>query len=340
MYPGSHGGVELDFCSGCHGVWLDRSELKTVSGATDDLPEAQPSSVTSYSCPRCGGRLAERPYSDSSGLQVDCCRSCRGVYLDKGELLAVKNLAEAAEGAFPAGRLARLQKSSSRREALSAIYKTGNPVAKESAADRVEFIRKVYTLLVGTLIVTAIGAFVGLQQAALARAIFLPAIIVELLVFFVALACRRTPGVNLVVLFAYTFISGFTLSVIVARYVSLGRVGIVWQALAVTAGIFLTLTAYVHITKRDFSSMGGFLYASLSGLILSGLVLLFTGGSFEWFLWSTVGAVTFTGFILYDTSNIILKYPTDEIVAATLELYLDIVNLFLDLLRILSYVRK
>lgn len=50
--------------------------------------------------------------------------------------------------------------------------------------------------------------------------------------------------------------------------------------------------------------------------------------------------LTFSGYILYDTSNILTKYETDEVVSAVLDLYLDIINLFLDILRVLSYLKR
>jgi FtsH-binding integral membrane protein len=59
---------------------------------------------------------------------------------------------------------------------------------------------------------------------------------------------------------------------------------------------------------------------------------------FLWMVWTWVSAVTFCGYILHDTSRIVLKDETDEYVIACLDLYLDFLNLFLDALRILDYL--
>jgi FtsH-binding integral membrane protein len=339
MYPGRHQGVELDLCSGCHGIWLDRDELSTITGKPGDLPEPAASTPTPYACPRCGGALEERPYTSRADLKVDVCRSCRGVYLDKGELLMVEELSKGVSAAFPPLRRDEIAKQSRRREALSAAYKTKEPAAKAPLSERAVFVRNVYLLLIGTLLVTGLGCWIAITHK-WAEQWFRPILIGELALFFVALWVRRVPVLNLLMLGLYTFTSGVTLGVILGLYLQAGHAGIVLQAFGITITIFLGLTAYVHVTRRDFQWMGGTLFAFLLGLVASGFVLLFTGGSFAHFLWSSVGVFVFTGYILYDTSNILLKYDTDEVVAAVLDLYLDIVNLFLDLLRVLSYLER
>jgi len=339
MYPSRKKGVEIDCCCSCNGIWLDKGELATVSQSTSDIPAAQlTATATAYPCPRCGSNLSEQPYLSNSNLLIDACGQCKGVYLDKGELDKIQSLSKQVDEVFNSKWRDQSTTTSQRSEALSSIYNTPSPVSKASLLDRSAFIQQVYALLVAALLVTAGAAYYGIVSG-LAVKYFLPALIAELVVFFIALGVRRKPGINMVALFTYAALSGFTLAVVLERYLSRGQSDIIWQAAAICAAIFTVLSAYVHVTKQDFNWMGGFLIVGLIGLLVSGIAFLFWPNSFAIFLWSCVSAVLFSGYILYDTSRIILKFDTDEVVAAVLELYLDIINLFLDLLRILSYLK-
>lgn len=98
MFRGKHAGVEVDLCSGCHGLWLDRSELATITGKPVDLPESASTTVTSFKCPRCGAVLQERAYSGRADLLVECCAACGGIFLDQGEMVVIKELAKQSKG--------------------------------------------------------------------------------------------------------------------------------------------------------------------------------------------------------------------------------------------------
>jgi FtsH-binding integral membrane protein len=75
-------------------------------------------------------------------------------------------------------------------------------------------------------------------------------------------------------------------------------------------------------------------------MVLAGFILMFTSTPMVDLVWSIMGAFLFCGFILYDTSQILLKYNTDEYISAVISLYLDFINLFLDILRILAATRR
>lgn len=102
MFRGKHAGTEVDLCSGCHGIWLDRSELAAITGQPVDLPDAAPTAATSLPCPRCGASLRERPYGDRADLLVEWCGGCGGIFLDKGEMVVIKDLAKRG-GSTPTG---------------------------------------------------------------------------------------------------------------------------------------------------------------------------------------------------------------------------------------------
>lgn len=341
MFPGRKKGVQIDCCSSCSGIWLDKGELATIAHTPQDIPGAPQmlkSTPTNYPCPRCGSKLNEHPYSTGGELLVDSCTGCSGVYLDRGELEKIEGLAKQINEVFTPQWQTQSKSQAKRNEALSSVYKTERPAAKASKLDRNAFIEKVYFLLVATLVTTAGSAYWGVVSG-LAHKYFWPAIIAEIIVFIIALIVRRTPVINMITLFSYTALSGFTLAVVLERYLEKGQGEIIWQAAALCALIFGILSMYVHITKQDFDWMGGILLVSLIMLIIAGIGFMFFPSAFGIFMWSCISAVIFSGFILYDTSRIILKYDTEEVVSAVLDLYLDIINLFLDMLRILSYLR-
>jgi Zn-finger nucleic acid-binding protein len=98
MFRAKHAGTEVDLCSGCHGLWLDRAELAAITGQPVDLPEPQAPMTTPLKCPRCGSALLERAYSGRADLLVECCAKCGGIYLDKGEMVVIKDLAKRSRG--------------------------------------------------------------------------------------------------------------------------------------------------------------------------------------------------------------------------------------------------
>ena len=87
--------------------------------------------------------------------------------------------------------------------------------------------------------------------------------------------------------------------------------------------------------------MSGFLMAGLIVIVVGGLINMFFIGSIGMHFVISCGSVLlFSGFILYDTSNILRYYGTDEHVSATLALYLDVLNLFIALASILGIMRN
>jgi FtsH-binding integral membrane protein len=101
------------------------------------------------------------------------------------------------------------------------------------------------------------------------------------------------------------------------------------------------LTAYVFISNKDFSFLRGMVTTGLIVIILAGVLNIFIVGSSAFgFAIAAATLLLFTGFVLYDTSNIIRRYPTNEYVAGALSLYLDAFNIFLALLRLLNAGRR
>ena len=208
------------------------------------------------------------------------------------------------------------------------------PAASVTTTDRLVFIKKVYSLLAMSMGTAAVGAYLGSGPLLLLVApnMMLFFILQIALIFFASFAARK-PGLNMVALFSFTTVSGLTLGPL------LYQVGpsIAAEAFALTAITFAGLSLYVVYSKKDFSFMSGFLMTGLIVVIVGGLLnMFFIQSGMMHFVMSGASVLLFSGFILYDTSNILRYYGTDEYVSATLALYLDILNLFIALLSILG----
>jgi len=212
------------------------------------------------------------------------------------------------------------------------------PAASVTTTDRLVFIKKVYSLLAMSMGTAAIGAYLGSGPLLLLVApnMMLFFILQIGLIFFASFAARK-PGLNMVALFSFTTVSGLTLGPL------LYQVGpsIAAEAFALTAITFAGLSMYVVVSKKDFSFMSGFLMTGLIVLVVGGLLnMFFIQSGMMHFVMSGASVLLFSGFILYDTSNIMRYYGTDEHVSATLALYLDVLNLFIALLSILGIMGR
>ncbi|KAG6766148.1 hypothetical protein POTOM_030215 [Populus tomentosa] len=117
---------------------------------------------------------------------------------------------------------------------------------------------------------------------------------------------------------------------------------IVLEAAILTCVVVVGLTLYTFwAAKRgqDFSFLGPFLFSAVLVLIAFGLIqFLFPLGKWSLMIYGCLGAIVFSGFIVYDTDNLIKRFSYDEYISAAINLYLDIINLFLALLNIFNAV--
>jgi modulator of FtsH protease len=214
--------------------------------------------------------------------------------------------------------------------------------AQASAEERMSFVRKVYALFFAATLFAVGGVALGLSFPPLLNFAFAhPFVMLFMMLGGVmgAQAVRHVPGLNLFALFAFTTLTGVVISPLL--YV-LSRVnpGSIWQAGALTVGIFGGLTAYVFVSKKDFSFMRGMVTVGLIVVVLAGLLNFFVASSAFSFAISAAALLLFSGFVLYDTSNIIRRYPVNEYIQGALSLYLDAFNIFLSLLNILNAGRR
>ncbi len=96
-------GVDIDFCSGCKGIWFDSGELAFYVEAPADLPNMSQAvsagAGKGRKCPRCVTvEMLETRYHPDHDLNIDICPACKGIFLDRGELPKVEALAAATGG--------------------------------------------------------------------------------------------------------------------------------------------------------------------------------------------------------------------------------------------------
>ncbi|MBL3520127.1 Bax inhibitor-1/YccA family protein [Arcobacter lanthieri] len=210
------------------------------------------------------------------------------------------------------------------------------------------FLKATYQLFAGSMLAATAGAYIGLEiVSALVGMHWILFIAVMGLVFFVIPRVKHKQGINLVALFGVTFLTGLMIAPLLASILAMpGGAAIAGQAFLMTSIAFGGISMFAMTTKKDFSFMGGFLFASFWILFAAGIIFAL-GTTFGWFAYSSIFhlflssgiAILMCGFILYDTQQII-KGNYDSPVEAALSLYLDFFNLFVSLLQILGIMRS
>jgi len=154
---------------------------------------------------------------------------------------------------------------------------------------------------------------------------------------------RLSAGVAATMFLAYAALNGLTLSGIFFAY----RLGSVAEAFFVTAGAYGALSVYGAVTKKDLSAWASFLFIGLIGVVLSGLVNLFVHSEGLSFVSSCAAVVVFGGLTAYDNQKLRALHASGGYagvaglpILGALTLYLDFINLFLSLLRLMGRRRN
>ncbi len=210
----------------------------------------------------------------------------------------------------------------------------------ESVSNRSElstFIRQTYQLFAASLLAGSAGAFVGLEIAGIIYSYKWLFIILEFGLLFGLFAAKRKAGLNLILLFAFTFVSGLTVAPMISMYLARGAGAIVAQSFILTTVAFGSLSVFAMNTKKDFTTMGKALFITLIVVVVAGLINMFFNSPMLQLAIASVSSILFSFYILYDTQNIIRgAYETP--IEGAVSLYLDFFNLFLSLLQILGFV--
>ncbi|KAM7258398.1 hypothetical protein ACFE04_014139 [Oxalis oulophora] len=204
------------------------------------------------------------------------------------------------------------------------------------------FIRKVYAILAAQLLLTtAISAAVVLYAPLNglltdnSGLMFLFCVLSLFLIWPLHMYHQKHP-INLILLAAFTVSLSFSVGVSCAQ--TDGK--IVLEALILTAAVVISLTGYTFWAAKqgkDFSFLGPVLFTSLVILVLTSFMqMVMPLGPTSTAVYGGISALVFCGYIVYDTDNLIKRFTYDEYILASVALYLDILNLFLTILRILN----
>jgi len=211
------------------------------------------------------------------------------------------------------------------------------------------FIQRVYGWMAAGLALTGVIAWVVANDVDLVRAIVLNrAVFYGLLLFELGLVMvlswaigRLSVGIATSMFLLYAAVNGMTLSVIFLAYTQES----IATTFFVTAGMFGAMCVFGMVTKRDLTSLGSFLFMALIGLILASVVNLFLASTALYWVTTYAGILIFVGLTAYDAQKIKNMHAasiegSDEAkkgaILGALALYLDFINLFLLLLRLLG----
>lgn len=205
------------------------------------------------------------------------------------------------------------------------------------------FIYKVYSLLLIQLALTFGFVVMGNEIKALSNfllnhfiiyiiIVFIPLII--LIYFIYKPEKTRQVPLNYILLFVFTLSEGYTLT----RFTLDFQKKSIYFSMLLTLIAVLTLTIYAYKTKKDFTLLGGTLWVFLTLLIIGEIINLFLRIKLLYFIFNIIGICLFSVYIIYDTQLIIgnknNKLSEDDYILAVINLYLDIIILFIDLLSV------
>jgi modulator of FtsH protease len=197
-------------------------------------------------------------------------------------------------------------------------------------------IRNTYTLLSLTLIFSGLVAGISMMLN-----LPHPGILLTLVGYFgllFAITRFRNQGLGIALVFALTGFMGYTLGPILNAYLNLANGGaIIMTAMGSTGAIFLGLSGYALVSRKDFSFMGGFLMVGILVAFLAGLGAIFLQMPMLSLAVSSMFVLLMSGLILYQTSAIIHGGETNYVMA-TVTLFVSIFNLFTSLLHLLGFM--
>lgn len=195
--------------------------------------------------------------------------------------------------------------------------------------------------LTNTFITVGAMWLITAATAAMARGVHMGfglmlGLFVASLVIIFGVSRYRDSGIGLALLGVFAAIEGILIGPLMARYLGMAHgAELVMTASALTAAATFGCAAYAIVSRRSFSSWGGFLFAALLVLLVASIIAIFVHSTMLHLALSVAGALLFTVYLLFDISNVVTGRETNYISAA-LNVYLDMVNLLLNLLRLVG----
>ena len=217
-----------------------------------------------------------------------------------------------------------------------------HPSSALQGAERNRVLRNTYWLLALSMIPTVLGAWVGVATG-LTSAIRGMGIGVSMIVFFAgafgfmyAIEKTKNSAAGVPVLLAFTFFMGIMLSRLIGSVLGFKNgPSLIMTAFGGTAGVFFLMASLASVIKRDLSAMGKWLFVGSIVVMVGGIVFALMGSGIGMAVMSALCVGIFSAYMLYDLKQIMDGGETNYI-SATLNLYLDIFNVFQSLLALLG----
>ncbi len=211
-----------------------------------------------------------------------------------------------------------------------------------SGEDVATLVRRTYTLVFASILVTIAGTAYAMTNQPMMDAVKAHPFIMLICTFvplLLAQASRNSFPRNIAFVFLFTFAMGLYQAPWIALAESMNP-GIAAQAGLLTFTAFGSLTLYAFLSRRDFSAWGGFLTVGLVVLVVT-MVLMGIAGSTAGFTWiAGIGVLLFSGLLVFDTWRMRNVFGPDDYVLAAVSIYLDLLNMFMFILSLLSGGRK
>ena len=211
-------------------------------------------------------------------------------------------------------------------------------VLVRTGAERAALVRRTYALVFVSVLCTIVGSTFGLSQPQLMQAVAAHPFIAMACTFaplLLAMRARDAFPANIALVLLFTFVEGVFISPILYFY-GRSQPGLITQAAVLTIGAFGVLTLYAFVSRRDFGAWGSFFMVGL-WVLLGTMFLNFFFRNPAMDLWlAGITVLVFSGLLVFDTWRIRNVYGPDEYVGAAVNIYLDLLNLFLGVLRVLG----
>jgi modulator of FtsH protease len=207
------------------------------------------------------------------------------------------------------------------------------------AGDRQRVLRNTYWLLALSMLPTVLGAWIGVAtgiSAAMSPGIGVIVFLAGAFGFMFAIEKTKESSTGVWVLLGFTFFMGLMLARMLSFVLGFKNgTSLIMTAFGGTAGVFFAMASLATVVKRDLSSMGKFLFVGVIVLLIAGLVNVFVQSSALMLTLSVLAILIFSAFVLFDVKRVIDGGETNYI-SATLAIYLDLYNIFQNLLALLG----
>jgi len=219
-------------------------------------------------------------------------------------------------------------------------FQTTYETSGELTTVRHRVLRNTYWLLALSMIPTVLGAWIGVQMnfSFMSGSPFIGFLIFMAIAFgfFYVIERTKNSAIGVAVLLGFTFFMGLMLSRLIGYTLNFSNgASLIMTAFGGTAIVFATMASIATTSKRDFSGLSSWLFAGMIVILLAAVANIFLQMSILNIVISAIAVVIFSAYILFDVQRIINGGETNYI-SATLAIYLDVYNVFANLLSLLG----